>query len=343
MRDVELKGLPHWLRMMVLATMVILGATPAWSDDAARAAAVRKALGDWMTAHEVGNATVTFFHRGKVISTQRLGAKPADQLSLASLSKVITGMCLFKLEQKGLVAQSTRLVEIFGPGLGKLEIDAPAYEDLTIAELLTHTAGLAPDSTQPRMPKWIGSDRDRHERISRHALSRHTQEGKRGQYRYNNENYAILGAVIEQITGQEYAIVCHEALFDGGGYPSARLSAKWGAYAAWGGWEMTGDDFAKFLWEQLGPATDYGKNPKGHAHTTLVEGVYYGHGTLFRQSEKHRNFWHHGALCFPGVESLGSFFAFWRGGYGVVVGYDKCPPNQMMIDLDLALGRAVFQ
>lgn len=312
------------------------------AQEPARVERIKAAWLKWLSTKEVANSTLTIFYRDTIAGTFLEGDKARPVFALASLSKSITGLCVQQLIKTGRLKQSETLGDVFGDRLQEMGATAVKYADLTVDELLTQTAGLLPDDTQSSMPLWLNEKNDRHEAVTRRALGREKQQGTRGTFAYNNENYAILGAVIERATQSDYADYCRETVLKPHGVKSATPSPAWGAFAAWGGWEMTTEDFARFAWGNLGPNSPYGQEPDKAPNVMLGGGVYYGLGTFFRQGRAGSNFWHHGGLCFSRGDDRGSFFAFWRGGWGVVVAYDKCPDNSMMISLDRALAVAAL-
>jgi CubicO group peptidase (beta-lactamase class C family) len=105
---------------------------------------------------------------------------------------------------------------------GQLDLDEncskylPAFasaERFTIRELMNHTAGLS-DEASPSAPAWTGSPK------SSIALAQDIAgQPKLFDFRpgtawlYSNANYIVLGAVIEQLTGQSLADAMYELVF----------------------------------------------------------------------------------------------------------------------------------
>ena len=72
-------------------------------------------------------------------------------------------------------------------------------------------------------------------------------------------------------------------------------------------------------------------------------GAFYGMGMTQREFRGSMNYWHFGALCFPGRLNAGSYAVSWMGDWTVVVAYDACADWDAMVRLDQALAGAVFQ
>ncbi|GLQ33752.1 hypothetical protein GCM10007939_00350 [Amylibacter marinus] len=300
------------------------------------------ALANWAKQHGVANTTMTVFKNGELLSPTKSVPVAKEVFALASLSKSITGMCILDLIEQKKLHFTTPLGAVFGKRLQGLKLNDTHNANITIAQLLTQTSGLGPDSTQSRMGKWLYSKRDRHEQISKHALGRESQQGTSGKFQYNNENYAILGAVIEKVTAQGYMQYCRKQVLEPHGISTAGLSPRFGAYGAMGGWEMSTADFARFVIGNLSSTSKYAAAPFDTAAAAVDGGVFYGAGVFFRKSTVGHNFWHHGAVCLGEREQVGAFFAFWQGKLGVVVGYDRCPDWNMMIELDQSLAQVAF-
>ena len=103
---------------------------------------------------------------------------------------------------------------------GKLDLDAPASGYLpvfanqpafTVRELVHHTAGLHADESGEALPG-PASQRRLAEAIATQATPFDFPPGTAWQY--SNANYVVLGAIIEQVTGQALAEVGRTRLFE---------------------------------------------------------------------------------------------------------------------------------
>jgi len=250
---------------------------------------------------------------------------------LASLSKAITGACVDQLVERGVTEYSATVSEILGA--------QEAFDsDFTIAELLTHTTGLGPDSTQNAMPQWKRIGEPQHFNATRMALSRSIQTGERGKYGYNNENYGVLGRIIERLTNKSYGEVCQELVLTPAGVTSAKLPKLYGAYGAFGGWSMSVEDYGRFIEHNFSQERD----PFTLPNTSIGGGAYYGLGVVFREWNSGINYWHFGALCFR-KGSTQTYFASWHGGRMVVVSFDACLDFGTFATLDSALATAALR
>lgn len=255
--------------------------------------------------------------------------RPAE---LASVSKSVTAVCALHLVDEGRLDWSASLRDFANP--------AP---DVTVAELVTHTSGLAPDVTQLSMLGWLGQTVGAHDHFSAQVLdlvnARPKQTGTRGVHEYNNENYALLGLVIEKVTGQSYFEACSDLLdLPSGIQPGDRT----GVFQPWGGLASDPMAYLAFLQTHFGPGSRVAEDPFALPHVDLGGGAYYGMGMVFRPFRDSYNFWHFGALCFPARLNIGSFAVVWEGKFSVIALYDACIDGQTMAALDAALSAAVY-
>lgn len=279
----------------------------------------------WREARGNPDGALVFMIGGQELLALDSGATADAPLPLASNSKAITALCAAALVAEGLITWED-------PVGTWIEGGGPAR----LADLVTHTAGLWPDETQRGMVAWRGDPAPRWHEVADTALRRPVRQGARGAYRYNNENYAVLARVIEQASGRGYEEVCRARVLDPLGIASARLSAEFGGYGPWGGWEMSVRDYARLM------ASVYAKaDPLEAPHADLGGGLSYGLGMLFRTGRSGASHWHFGALCFADG-GIGAYAVTWAGRYTLAAAYAACVDDAGMLALDQALARAVF-
>ncbi len=124
---------------------------------------------------------------------------------IASVTKPITSVTIFSLVEQGKLNLTDK---VFGPSaiLG-IKYGKPPYQqyvaDITVDDLLTHTAGGWPnDSTDPMMHN-LSWD---HTKLITETIAHMPLTNPPGtHWAYSNFGYCVLGRVIEQVTGQPYA------------------------------------------------------------------------------------------------------------------------------------------
>lgn len=326
----------------IFCIMMVFGSAVS-AQDLARVEKIQTSWRGWLQQNNIKQANLSIAYQGKVLHSEGHEILPSDPMPVASLSKAITAACVMHLVSDGKLALDSRLGQVFGENMIGLGVKGLHGRDITIAELLNHTSGLMPDNTQADMPEWVGQPQPRYRAVTIKALGRSKQDGKLGEFAYNNENYAILGEVISTITGTDYGPYCAAAVLQPLGINAASLQHKWGAFGPWGGWEMSAEDYAKFIAAYLGDQSLVGRDPNAWANVELNNGTHYGMGTLFRKTETFRSFWHFGLLCFGAGGSSGSYFATWQGEWLVVTTFDACPKWEVLGALDAAMGQAAVR
>ena len=292
----------------------------------------------WAKANKATKSTISVTRGGEIVMSDGLGIDAQTAMPFASLGKAITAACTAAAINDGLFAYTDTVGALLG---GSVDIHT-ANADITVAQLLSHGSGIAPDQTQNAMKKWVGGTSPKHQAATKTALSRAVQNGKRNAYYYNNENYAILGHIIEVQTNGSYEPYCTQKTLAPNGVTSANLTTIHGPFAAWGGWAMSADDYNRFIVGNFGPNTALGADPTKFPSTALNPKVNYGMGTFWRKYRSGHNYWHFGLLCFGRKNSGGSYFAYYEGKISVVVTHNRCIDWDRMFALDKAMAGAVF-
>ena len=281
----------------------------------------------WTATHKITSGNLAIFKDGVLINTP----DPAP-VELASLSKAITAICAWHMVQDGAFGFDSDVSDVIGTG----------PKGLTVAQLLTHTGGVWPDMSQGRWSfNRYGDDRAMHNALALLALDRGLDPEYVGKFAYSNENYAILGAVIEAVAEEPYEDTCAARVFPPAGVTAAP-SAKTHPFLSWGGWSMSVADYGHFHRHYFGPDSAIGRDPFAFPHVETAGGAYYGMGMTFRRYNDSHNFWHFGAWCLPGRLNVGSFTVSWEDTWSAVAAYDGCLDWDQMGALDGALARAVY-
>jgi CubicO group peptidase (beta-lactamase class C family) len=150
-------------------------------------------------------ATVHQAAFGVVDREQNEAATPQHLFRIASVSKMITSVTLFRLIEQNRVKLADR---VFGPGaLLGTDYGAPPYspgiDQITLEHLLTHTGGGWTNDN--RDPMFTHPHMD-HAQLITWTLANRPLDRPPGQhYAYSNFGYCVLGRVIEKLTGQRYA------------------------------------------------------------------------------------------------------------------------------------------
>ena len=184
---------------------------------------------------------VTYSH---VAGIRKIGAiqpvEPDDAFHIGSCTKAMTALLCGILVDRGLLSWDSTL----GAVLGSDPSMRPEYRDVTLSQLLSHSAGIPAEL--PRKP-WLsffpydseaGADRSR---MVREILSLPPVHPAGTRFLYSNLGYVLAGAMAEKTTGKSWEILIQEELFDplgmahaGFGPPAKNPSATGDISAPWG-------------------------------------------------------------------------------------------------------------
>ncbi len=194
----------------------------------------------WMARGRVPGAALAVIGRGRKTSaqgygfrdlTERLPATPRTIFGLASVTKSFTALAVLRLEEEGLLHVRDPVVR----HLPEFRTPNPrATRRITLHHFLTHTSGLPPlptivylsarslsddPSYDPEEDRRCGIDPDHppidtYEQLLEYlASTRYRLLGPPGRlFSYSNEAYALLGAVIERVSGRAYESYVEEVV-----------------------------------------------------------------------------------------------------------------------------------
>ncbi|MGR3796286.1 serine hydrolase domain-containing protein [Vannielia sp. SX4] len=303
-----------------LAALLLLLALTGPLAAQGKAGAVEQVWRQWAAANGLPATTLAVAENGQIVARRGIGANPDTAFDLASLSKGITGACIAALVREDRLRLDTPLGLILGA-------QSARHVDTPLSAFLTHSAGLWPDATQRMSLRQWARSSALHLPVVRPALAR-APRGK-GRTRYNNENYAVLGAVIEAVTGQGYYTACARRLGLSGLAPSPR----WGGTGAFGGWRGSAAAYTAFQIRHFGPRSSIGAAPRRWALNRIDGNSSYSMGMLTRSSRLGQVFWHAGLLCSSRKRGSGGYTVTFGGRLTVTVLFTGCVSENDLRDL----------
>lgn len=257
-----------------------------------------------LTKHSIPGAALAITRNGQLIYARGFGfadaqrtvpVQPDSIFRTASLSKLVTGVAVMKLSEQGrldLDARAFALIPDLQPPPGSTR--DPRLAGITVRHLLYHAGGWdrdkRPGGFDPMfIPQRVATALDiplppSTEDIIRYMMSQPLDFTPGERYAYSNFGYAILGRIIERVTGESYEDYVRvnilapagisrmrigqslrggespgEVNYVGGGgaasiFPGVSGPVEW-AYGGWyleamdahGGWIASTIDYAKFL------------------------------------------------------------------------------------------------
>jgi len=174
-------------------------------------AAFDDAVSAFMTKYGVPGASIAVTHGEKLVYLKTYGKQDETQpvtvqslFRLASVSKPITSIAIFKLIEQGKLHLSDT---VFGAG-GILGTDygtqpyGPHITEITVDQLLHHTSGGWPNDSSD--PMFANPSMTAAQLISWTLDNRPLTTVPGTAYAYSNFGYCVLGRVIEKVTGLGY-------------------------------------------------------------------------------------------------------------------------------------------
>ncbi len=185
----------------------------------------------FMRSWDIMGSSIAVYKDGRLVLAKGYGiaddhgpvkVEPYNRFRIASVSKLITATAIMKLYEDGELSLNQK---VFGPE-GILNDDYysdprdPRAEQITVAHLLSHMGGWTPRwGDHMFMPLVVASSLGidppvSTENIVRFALNKrlHFTPGKGRSY--SNLGYAILGLVVEEVSGLPYEEYCQKSLFE---------------------------------------------------------------------------------------------------------------------------------
>lgn len=185
----------------------------------------------FMRSWDIKGASIAVARDGRLVlakgygiadSNSNIEVQPYHRFRIASVSKLITATAILKLYEDGKLKLDQH---VFGEG-GILEREYfkefrdPRTSKITVAHLLSHRGGWTPRwGDQMFMPLVVASSLNidppaATEDIVRFALNKRLHFTPGTGRSYSNLGYAILGLVVEEVSGMSYEDYCKTKLFE---------------------------------------------------------------------------------------------------------------------------------
>ena len=161
---------------------------------------------------------------GKIAGEAALGVRalghpelvtPGDRWHLGSDTKAFTSTMIARLVEQHVMSFDDTLAASF-PAFAK-DMD-PAYRNITVTQLLSHTAGLPPLTDDKELPPFLAVIESAHGvKAQRVAVARKylamPPASKAGEFQYSNLGFVIAGAIAEAHTGKTWEDLVREQVF----------------------------------------------------------------------------------------------------------------------------------
>ncbi|HSY35779.1 MAG TPA: serine hydrolase domain-containing protein [Acidobacteriaceae bacterium] len=164
-------------------------------------------IGDFYHQRDGFSGEIVVAQRGRIVAENVYGyanqelkvpITPDTRFAIASVTKQFTAACILLLQEEGKLETADPI------GL-YLSAAPPAWKDVTIRDLLTHTSGITNDvlSGEPftQFDHGVHTQQDLIDAVRGLPL----KNAPGSKFEYNNLGYFLLGAIIEKVSGQTYA------------------------------------------------------------------------------------------------------------------------------------------
>lgn len=116
---------------------------------------------------------------------------------IGSVTKTFTATMIMQLIEEGKLSLSTKLTTFYP--------EIPQADRITIEHMLRHQSGLYNFTNAPDYPEWMTEKRSK-EQMLELFRKREAEFNPGSKTKYSNTNYVLLGYIIEDITGESYAV-----------------------------------------------------------------------------------------------------------------------------------------
>lgn len=215
-----------------------------WSWIDAYAGSYGKRWGEASAAH--GYLAVA--RDGKLIFGRAYGFSDRDKHAIAgldtrfrigSLTKQFTAVAIAQLAQQG-------LLRVEDPIRKYLPDAPPAWDAITIQQLLTHTAGV-PSYTQDEALMAARGKAHTHAEVLAHVRDKPLDFTPGERFRYSNTGYFLLGMIVEKVSGKSYEAFLRERVLGPAGMDRTSTVDAPGAPDTAVGYATEGDHLAPAL------------------------------------------------------------------------------------------------
>lgn len=302
-------------------------------------AAAETAWRSWMERHQVSSASLAIGRDGAILHSAGVKRSPQTAYPLASLSKAVTGLCLNQLLEGSPYGWHSSLADL-APEFAKVNFTpAPQMATLTLTQIATHTSGLPEQLTYGSLST-RSVNLSSQPTMAKAALREPENFGLRGSYVYSNANYAILGFLIEALSGRPYGEICKARITLPAGAEQAAVAGRMSHAAGYGGWAASVEDYARIAMHWFAPDRPWMQAPDGFAYDRAVR---YGMGvhvfdTAAGVSVSHSGRWTHKD---PHKPNIGALFFVRPDGLVVVASWDRSLPWEAYDELYALLQNAV--
>ncbi len=201
----------YWLLILALVVASWPGSVRAQATTTPDLAAIDAYVAEYMRNDQVPGVAVAIVHQNAVVYSRGFGddgygrpVTPDTSFILGSMSKSFTALAVMQLAEQGAIALDAPARQYL-PWFAVA--DPEASERITVRHLLNHTSGIPARAPRASVPDATMDDQVR-------ALAGVTLNHAPGEaHEYASPNYLVLGAIIEQVSGQPFDAYVTQHIF----------------------------------------------------------------------------------------------------------------------------------
>lgn len=199
-------------------------------SDGALSTLVDSAVESQQKAQKVPGVSLAVCRGGKIVKAKGYGlanlelevpVTPETIFQTGSVGKQFTSMAILMLFEEGKLGLDDKITKY-------IPESPPAWKDVTVRELLTHTSGIPDYGSEEAMNKAVIDVRkDYTEEQLLQAFATMPMSFPPGEkWRYSNTGYVLLGIVIHRVTGEFYGDLLQERIFRPLGMTSTQIISE---------------------------------------------------------------------------------------------------------------------
>lgn len=172
------------------------------------------------------SGSVLVVKKGKVILNQSFGLADRESkipfsndmlFQVGSMAKSMIAIAILKLEEEGKISVHDKLSKYFQ--------DIPNSNKITIHEMLNHSSGLV-DFLETKEIRKNYSEEHSEEQILNSFKNEPLSFEPGEEFAYTNSAYYLLGKIIEEVSGEEYASFIEKNIFKKAGMDETHIMTK---------------------------------------------------------------------------------------------------------------------
>lgn len=164
-----------------------------------------------VTPDSILELAVIGFHRAGSVEEAH-AATSSDYFHIGSNTKAVTGFVAAYLVEQGKIEWTTMFFDLFPAWKDESN---PAFHDMTLADLLSHRAGVKPYTSGPAyrlLPHFEGTKSEQRRQFVQHVLREEQIKAKEKAYDYSNAGYSAAALMLEEVTQKSWEQLTDEIL-----------------------------------------------------------------------------------------------------------------------------------